>query len=307
MFVRSISRRWLPRTALVAAAATALVLPFSTVGSATEPAPADGQTVGLITEPFGATLALFYQDAATGHLVEKIVGDGVADLGGTVTSGVSAMSIQPNTGTWWAFVRDGDGAVSYRQWATGSTNWANWASIGGQIVGPPSASCTRNATPVVWARSTNNALYQFVLSPGHSWTRIGGQLATEPVSIPTIMGACTGVDDVFMLGTNGAIYEWFGGQFTKLTGTTTFAPAAVRLPDGETLLFVRGANNALYYRLRAADSAAWGNWISVGGTLASAPSATVYQGAPLVAVQGTNGRLYKGQFGANGFVWTAIP
>lgn len=293
---------------LVGAAVAALILPGGRPVAATVPVPAGGETVGVATDPWGSNFMLFYRQAGTGHLINmNVAGSGFEDLGGDVTGGAAGTSVVPNEGYFYVLVRDRSGAVHYQRDYTGGSSWEGWQSLGGLIVGTPTASCVRTGPPVVWVRGTNNSLYLRVLAPNHGWQRLGGQLTSDPAAIPTVMGVCPPIADVFMLGPNHAITEWIGGRFQEITGMTDVAPAAVRLSDGRTWLFVRGrGNNALYYRGRPAGSTAWGNWIKLGGTLTSAPSVTVFRGQPVVVVQGTSNRLYRGQFQHNNWHWTAI-
>jgi len=292
---------------LVGAAVAASVLPAGRPVAATEPVPAGGQTVGVATDPWGLNFMIFYPQAGTRHLIEKNLGSGYMDLGGDVAAGAAATSVVPNEGYRYVFVRDGSGAVHYQREYTGGSGWEGWQSLGGVIVGTPTASCVRTGPPVVWVRGTNDSLYQRVLAPNHGWQRLGGQLTSDPAAIPTVMGACPPVADVFMLGPKHTITEWIGGRFQQITGRTDVAPAAVRLPDGRTWLFVRGSdNNALYYRVRPAGATVWGNWVKLGGTLTSAPTVAIFRGQPVVVVQGTNNRLYRGQFLHGNWYWIAI-
>src|SRR5690349_5478156 len=102
------------RRAVLVAAAVALLVPAGPPAGATTPDPT-GQVPGLITDPYGINFAVFYPDADSGHLIEKVVGSGSDDLGGTVTGGAAGMSIQADDGYWWVFVRDASGAVQYRK------------------------------------------------------------------------------------------------------------------------------------------------------------------------------------------------
>jgi hypothetical protein len=97
---------------------------------------------------------------------------GRQDLGGYATDGVSVASS--------VFVRGADGAVWYR-------NWRPWRSLGGRIVGRPSAVVTSDGTNgtvvTVVVRGVNGALYQRVWTRvgwSPAWQRVGGALTSSP-------------------------------------------------------------------------------------------------------------------------------
>jgi hypothetical protein len=80
------------------------------------------------------------------------------------------------------------------------------------------------------------------------------------------------------------------------------APAVCSDAANSIHLFVRGTDNALYYRHEA--SGAWGQWVSLGGRLTSSPSAASYQFGVFVCARGGDGAFwYKTGDGENWGAW----
>lgn len=307
--MQSVSVRRGLRATLVGAASLLLIVPFSHSAEATTPAPVADQTAGVTADPGGTTLHVFYQADGTQHLINKVAGSGFQDLGGTLTSGAAGLNMQTD-GNNWVFVRGVSGAVYFRQEDVAGNGWADWRSLGGTIIGTPTASCLAgpDAVPIVYVRGTNNNLYRHEVTAGAGWESLGGQLASDPSAVPAVSATTPAVEDVFVLGTNGAIYEWIGGQFHKINATTDTAPAALRFADGRTWLFTRSvADGSLLLSTRSSDSAAWSAARNLGGTLASAPTVTLMNGQVNVVIGSPNGQLYRGRFVGTSLVWSALP
>jgi hypothetical protein len=307
MFTLPVRRRRLLRTgAMVCAATAALVVPFGQPAGADTTPSSNYSTPGLTVDRSGAHVTVFYQGTSSLDLIVKDIFSGAyTSLGEAPVAGRSGLTIQNSQ---WVFTSATHAAV-YRQQPTPAASWSGWQSLGGYLFGAPTASCVRSGPPVVWVRGVNNNLYRRVMAAGHGWQRLGGPISSDPVAIPTVMGACPAVDDLFMLGPNNrSLYEYSGGKFSTISGLTDYPPAAVRFPDGRTWLFIHGrGTNALYYRTRAAGSAAWSNWVRLGGLVTGIPVAAVVRGQAIVVAQGTNLNLYRGQFQSGRWVWTVIP
>jgi hypothetical protein len=142
---------------------------------------------------------------------------------------------------------------------------------------------------------------------------VGGKLASDPGALPAVAGACPSREDVFALGTDFAVWEWAAGAWHKIGGKSAAAPAAAQLlPGGETDLFVRGTDNALWMNTRAAGATAWAGWRRAGGILTSAPVATFFPVSPatrVVVVLGADGNLWQGRnpVGSATWTWTQVP
>ena len=126
-------------------------------------------------------------------------------------------------------------------------------------------------------------------------------------------GGPTAGMDVLTLGTDGALYmrgwdahSW--GDWAPVSGAvagwpgTTSTPAAVSWGPGRMDVFVRGNDGALWHMWW--NSAAWGGWESLGGSLASAPSVAAWSANRLdVFARGTDNTLQHLLW--DGSRWTA--
>ena len=124
-------------------------------------------------------------------------------LGGVLTSSPAATS--PSTGVIDVFVRGTDGALWSRTTTNGGATWSNWASLGGQLAsGTGPAASSQGSRLDVFVEGTNGALYQKTSTGSWSgWQNLGGELTSSPAATsPT-----SGVIDVFVRGTDNAVWE----------------------------------------------------------------------------------------------------
>ena len=128
--------------------------------------------------------------------------------------------------------------------------------------------------------------------PG-AWENAGGVLASGPAAStwgpPRL--------DAFVAGTDGVLYHRFydGTTWTweSLPGEKpTSDPSVVSPANGQIYVFMRGHDNALYYR--NFTIAAWSaSWTRLGGVLASEPAAvSVGGGTIIIFVQGADNHLW---------------
>ena len=289
---------WVSRTARAAKragvrggvvlAGAAILVGGLLVGSAsavTFPRPAAGFVPGASTDLMsGDSIHIFYQQA--NHSLTTVLCQaasecfGPQNLGGVLTSGPAAISIQGSGpseefANTWVFARGADNAVWYREYVGARGSWGPWTSLGGRAVGAPGVTCLGGpaSSPTVFVRGTDGALWQRALSGG--WVPRGGHLASPPAALLAGGGTCPSSLDAFALGTDHAVWE-FTGAWHRVGGTSAVAPAALRLPSGETDLFARGTDNALWMDVRAPGAAAWQGWRRIGGVLTSAPAAAIW-------------------------------
>lgn len=330
MFTRlSPSVRALGRTgsrggmALAGAAILAGGVLTSTASAATVPRPAPGFVPGASTLVTSTedSIRVFYQQA--NHNLITVFGPAASEwgrpqnLGGALTSGPAAITIKSGFegfANTWVFARGIGKAVHFREFAGARGSWGRWTSLGGRALGAPAVTCLGGAAspPIVFIRGTNGALWQRSLNSG-GWISRGGHLASPPAALPAVGGKCPRRLDVFALGTDHAVWE-FTGTWHRVGGKSGGAPAAVRLPSGETDLFVRGTDNALWMNVRAPGAAAWRGWHRIGGFLTSAPTATIWPSSFLGRVRtvlalGRNGNLQaaRNTIGTSIWHWKQVP
>ena len=282
--------------------------PASAAPAATLPRPAPGQVAGVSTTAFG-NINIFYA-AATHSLVLKgplspgSSGAGGLSLGGKLTSGPAAITIGTEFDRTFVFVRGTDNAVWYRAFSARGT-WTAWATLGGRALGAPATSGVGDFTvaPNVWVRGHDGALWQRSQGGG-GWLSLGGKLLSDPAAVPAVAGFYPPRRDVFAIGRDSAVWEYTTG-WHLVGGRSAVAPTAVQLPTGQTDLFVRGTDNALWMTTRASATAAFGAWQRIGGILTSAPTVTIFPSTSLrLYALGKDGNLWMAVHALSGGPWT---
>lgn len=282
------------------------------------PQPSPGEVPGAASRGAGAVTAsvdVFYRRADNRLAVRPRTGtpfNTPTDLGGALTSGPAAIIQQPTEFVDESvFARGTDGAVWGRTFSDGLGRWLPWRSLGGRLVGTPSVTCigASSATPLLSVRGVDNALWQRSLTG--PWTRIGGRLISSPSAVPAVGGQCTARNDVFVLGTDHAVWEHLANGWHRVGGRSDVAPAGLRLANGQTEVFVRGTDSELWQSVRAPSSSTWSRWRRIADlVLSSAPTATVFPATPQtrrVYALGGNGRLYEFNNAVGSNTWTWFP
>ncbi|MGE5290019.1 MAG: hypothetical protein ACM3ML_23100 [Micromonosporaceae bacterium] len=204
----------------------------------------------------------------------------------------------------------------YREFAGARGSWGPWTPLGGRALGAPGVTCVGGlaSSPIVFVRGADGALWQRALSGG-GWVSHGGRLASQAAASQAAGGTCPASLDVFALGTDHAVWE-FTGAWHRAGGTSAVAPAALRLPSGETDSFARGTDNALWVNVRAPGAAAWQGWRRIGGVLTSAPAVAIWpyglftvasRGRAVLAL-GNDGNLWIGRnvVGTSTWEWAQL-
>jgi len=152
------------------------------------------------------SLDVFVQ--GTDHVLYYTHWDGTAwsawhSLGGVLTSSPAATS--SGNGVIDVFVRGTDSAIWERTTTNGGATWSNWASLGGQLAsGTGPAASSQGSRLDVFAEGTTGALYQKTWTGSWSgWISLGG----APTSSPAATSPTSGVIDVFVRGTDNALWE----------------------------------------------------------------------------------------------------
>lgn len=206
--------------------------------------------------------------------------------------------VSSSAGRMDLFERSPGGTLEQRTSSVGAA-WSAPADLGGGLIGGPAATSPSSGAVQVLVRGTTNALYRRS-SPRagswSSWVSWGGRLSARPAAAATGGGRV----DAFVRGSDGALWQrWagpvgFGSGWVKLGGTLAAeaAPAAAALGPGSPYVVVRGVDGALW--TRSYTAAGWSAWGSLGGQLASGPT----------AVQSVSGRLDVFVVGVNGHVYS---
>jgi len=206
----------------------------------------------------------------------------------------SAVALAANPdGFDHAFYRGLDGAVYQRTFTNGV--WSAQTSIGGGIVGAPSAALA-DTTLVVAARGRNGALYVRMATQGvwGAWRNLGGVLSAAPA----VVGGADGRIDVFVRGNDYALWTrslppggtWSG--WSSLGGNLASGPAGFSSSPGAAEVYATAPDHAVWYRTRSGG--AWSGWQTIGGGTYTAPAAawSPQNGTASVFVRGVNNALY---------------
>ncbi len=191
-------------------------------------------------------------------------------VGAPVGSGAPGVCSINGTGLD-LFIRVGaDNSLVWKESPDGTTWTTSNTSLGGTLTAPPAANATFASTTAqyasifVFARGTDGALYWKYISPNSTqitqansssyttskWLSLGGQLATN--TGPSVCSWGPGRLDVFVQGTNGAMYQkvWNGTAWSSwidLGGKLTSAPGATSTAS-QIGVFVAGTNGTIYYK-----------------------------------------------------------
>jgi hypothetical protein len=233
-------------------------------------------------------------------------------LGGKLTSDPAAAAV--SDGQLEVYVRGTNGALYEKGTSDLGNYWSDWASLGGQLLvgtGPAAYAWGGYDNPHLgmFVTGTDHALWY--MGDDYKWESLGGYLTSSPAA----MSSGSGVVDVLVRGSNGAVYErtttnggasWFswysrGGQLLAGTG-----PAGAAWDSGYHV-FVTGTNHALYWQNATSST----GWVNLGGYLTSSPAAAGYGNSSWskidVLVRGSDNGLWRktsnnGAWGS----WTSV-
>jgi hypothetical protein len=200
-------------------------------------------------------------------------------IGGQLASGTGAGACSWGAGREDVFVEGTDGALLQNTW-TAASGWSGWVSLGGQLTSSPAAVsrgaglidvCVRGADGAVWHKSYNNGW--------SGWDSVGGALApgTGPalsawrVDRSSAWGSYMDRLDVWVTGTNGAVWQktWTAASgwthWTSLGGQLTSSPT-VAMQKYCVEVWARSPNGYIYLDEYCAK---WSGWM--GGTMQGPP------------------------------------
>ncbi|KAJ6445362.1 carbohydrate-binding protein [Purpureocillium lavendulum] len=219
------------------------------------------------------------------------------DLGGTITSNISAVSRVENRIDLFGIGPDG---TSWHQWWNGAA-WLGWESFGGSFVGDMSAVSWGARRLDVFARGRDNAAYHRFWNGNKwsSWRCLGGIMATSPQAVSRQNASI----DVFFVGVDNRLhhknleeYQWtppghawedLGGHEHETLKEMTVASAGPYRMD----IFTRDATTAIFHK--GWVSSRWSSWTSLGGRSLSQISAIPRAGGSVtIGVRGFDNQIY---------------
>jgi surface antigen len=220
----------------------------------------------------------------------------INDLPTTVTrradDGVDATSW--GNGRIDIFARGSHGDLIHTFYDQSTGGWSNtWESLGGGILGTPSAVSWYAGRIDVFVRGADNHLWQRTYTNTGGWTQwvnLGGTLGSSPTAVSWGNGRI----DIFARGTGGDLIHTFYDQSTggwsntwaSLGGGIQNAPSAVSWGTNELEVYSEGTDGHLWSTTY--DPTNGWVWSYVGGTLGSGPGAVSWSpGRTDVFVRGT--------------------
>jgi 5-hydroxyisourate hydrolase-like protein (transthyretin family) len=225
------------------------------------------------TSPSSGVINVFVQ-GTNGAVYEKTTTNngatwsGWTSLSGVLAAGSSPAATSPASSAIDVFVQGTNGAVYEKTSSDSGATWTGWTSLGGVLAansGP--AATSSGSVTYVFAHGTDNAVWykDWNGTAWSSWNSLGGVLAAG--SSPAATSPASSAIDVFVQGTNGAVYEkttanggttW--GGWTSLSGVLAAgsSPAATS-ESGQVYVAALGTGNALWWKTTTSS------WMSVGG------------------------------------------
>jgi len=278
---------------------------------------------------------------ATAYVNQNFTISGTLSVSGTLSAGTTGIAgatitLQNSTddATWYNVTTMATNATGNYQFSTNEsaantyyyrTTYAgnatypnatsNTVSVTVTVVTPASSPAVTDSL-YLFVRGSDNALW-YKYWTGTTWTTatsLGGVLAAG--SSPAATSPGTNAIDVFVQGTNGAVYEktttnngttWSG--WTSLGGglAAGSSPAATSPGTSAIDVFVQGTNGAVYEKTTTNSGATWSGWTSLGGVLAagSSPAATSPgSGQVDISVLGTGNVLWWKTTTNSGASWS---
>ena len=175
------------------------------------------------------------------------------------------------------FSRSDAGVPLRRELTTAGLSKAK--SLGGSILGAPSAVERTSTTQEVFARGTDDDMFIKTLRPDgtySTWKRTYSTITSRPAAATR-----AGRVDVVARGASGRLmHRWsdspgMWSSWESLGGSVLpdAAPALAWTPGGRLDAFVVGSDHAIYRRSMSRDGV-WGAWSSLGGVTSSDLTAT---------------------------------
>jgi hypothetical protein len=279
------------------------------------PPPAPGVTMSAAAQS-ASVVYLAYAGTDRNVYVRNVAApaQGPIALGGQLIEGPAAVVAAPGvlrpTSALVVFGRGTDNAVWWRHQTL--SGWSPWTSLGGVLTFGPAAASNPNGQfgqIAVFARGTDGAIWlrSFVAGTWTPWHVLPGGFS-DPTFIGKLLPGTgpAAVDDtggnqlLTAVGADRGTYllgnvDGFGFAGLPLGGQTSTNPAVTVAAD-QAVVFVRGTDNALWYKsgpVPLQSLASFAPWRSLGGRLTSGIAATTVPG----------GKTYLLALGTDNQVW----
>lgn len=198
-------------------------------------------------------------------------GESWEDLGLSVAGPITATA--GGSGSIHLLAASSDHQVWYRFYGAGT--WFPWLSIGGLTPGRISAITKPDGTLEVVVRGYDGSFHRKQRDPfgnwapaGAAWQLIGTNMngaATMTVrsgGVVEVLGQSF-LDGTMRLATLPASTGSSAPTWSNLGGGLVGSPNATSLSDGRIDAFVRGGDDAVYYRVRTTSAGAWAAFVRI--------------------------------------------
>jgi hypothetical protein len=221
----------------------------------------------------------------------------------------------------------------YHNWQDGSAGsfQPHWVPLGGPFSGSPSALLNSEGNIAIFARGkvSRSLMYNHQVRNASAvfwvgWSNLGGILTSGPNAVLTaesmvhvfVRGVDKGLFEKKQVATHSGTVSW--GKYEGLGGLLASNPSVPATLNPVNLLeiFVRQADKAIWFKKQVAttheaDSVAWSEWQSLGGTMSSGPSVVVNNDGLLeIFARGVNREIWvKRQIDHDSpdfFVWETL-
>ena len=189
------------------------------------------------------------------------------------TFAATPTAITDPTGLVFLFAQGADGAAWVSSETSQGGSWSGWSSVGGGIIGSPTAALNADGLIQIFARDqipVAGFIYmnsQRVDGTWSGWSQLG---RTRIRKTPTAVVNADGRIELFGLGADSAAYHiWQGtagnngtwGSWAPLGGYLTSNLAAARNIDGRLEVFALGSDNVTLFRnCQTSAGGGWSGW-----------------------------------------------
>jgi hypothetical protein len=235
---------------------------------------------------------------------------GLNNLGGTVTSNIAANNNLD--GRLEVFVRGTDNSLFHRWQTTPNGDWSGYSPLGGILRSDPTVTRNWDGRMEIFVRNTDNGVsHRWQVAPNSPWSgweNFADTIGLVTGNIAPIAHNAGGGLNLFWRGPEGSLYwkrqtgangAWgaprrLGRPTGGIASDIAVAEFDGQRSDPRLVVFVRGGDNAIWYRFQTQPNGVnWSNWISLGGlTPGNIAVASNWDGRLELFVRGTDGALY---------------
>jgi predicted alpha-1,6-mannanase (GH76 family) len=229
--------------------------------------------VPAVVEDTGGVIRAFVRSADGDLWTDSYSGSawsGFSSLGGVWPYDVAAVA---GSGGYVHLYATGTTTAMYHDQALGSGSWSGWANLGGTVAGVPAAIQDTGNTLRAYAPDVSSGvLEEFHAAGGSTTYGEDSRGGSWPYDAAAAAGS-GGYVDVFDVGlTDNAYWQYLTpapawSSWVNLGGSFTGTPTAVKLGDGNIVLFAASTSGSLEVDQLTSGTTTWSGWVTLGGSL----------------------------------------